>query len=558
MFGFTKNKQRLQRLRAVQFILRQHHAYGPDAITGGQPSRIDSRHGNAYLARDILQVQTQVGRAGAVYVDHVFLTHIFHIVLQVTQRRLVFQTGFYCISQSRQLIQLRALYFQADAFIRFADADAAYARSARVHLEPGYAAVRHRLAEPARPLSRRNVALSTWRQLYPDRRHIGNLALGTSKNPAAGGGEHALHSRLAVNDLLHHLDFPVHALQRYTGIRLQMDIDLAIVHVGKKTAFFLAEHPASPYAASQRQTNDQPAPGQQFAQYGGIAFRQRRHGAFGQPAAAGEPNPHRQTRHQGQGDDHGSRNGRTDGQYQLPKQQSHQAANEQKRQHRHQIGGGGSNDGAVDFSRGQLPGPLRRGIIQASVAGYVLEHDDSAVHQHAHAQRQPAQGHDVEAQTSQLHENKADKNRHRNCRADNQRIAPAAEKQPHHQHRQQRSGKHRPGRVTQGITHIYRLIRHLVDAHIGIDQLVRFQPVQPRADTVDHSYCISLGLLLDGNLDPGHVIEPDPQGFLFVTILDARHFVQPYAVVVTHRYRQGRQLRQRGQTSFRATAVFQP
>ncbi len=66
----------------------------------------------------------------------------------------------------------------------------------------------------------------------------------------------------------------------------------------------------------------------------------------------------------------------------------------------------------------------------------VLQHDDGVIDQHAHTERQSAEGHDIQREPAEGHDDKGHHDRDGNGRADNKCAAHVAEKQVHHHHGQ--------------------------------------------------------------------------------------------------------------------------
>ena len=106
------------------------------------------------------------------------------------------------------------------------------------------------------------------------------------------------------------------------------------------------------------------------------------------------------------------------------------------------------------------------------MTGNVFQHHNRIIDQHADAQRQPTEGHDVQGQAAEGHQGKGEENRHRNRAADDQGAAQIAQKQVHHQHRQQRAADHGGAGVTQRMAHIKRLIADRIQADIIGDQVL--------------------------------------------------------------------------------------
>ena len=131
---------------------------------------------------------------------------------------------------------------------------------------------------------------------------------------------------------------------------------------------------------------------------------------------------------------------------------------------------GRGDDRAVDLG-GRVRGRLEPVLALALVALDVLEHDDGVVDQHADAEREPAQRHQVERQPAERHDDEGDHDRDRDRAADDQRAAHAAEERVDHQHRQHRAGERRGRRVVERLAHVDGLVGDLVDLHV-----LRHQP----------------------------------------------------------------------------------
>ena len=106
-----------------------------------------------------------------------------------------------------------------------------------------------------------------------------------------------------------------------------------------------------------------------------------------------------------------------------------------RQKHRNQREGG-SNHRKADFV-GRLHGGLKRCFAHVEVALNVLHLHDGIVHQHANHQRQCQQGHGVDRETQVGNANKRWNHRQRQRHGRDNRGAPIAQKQPHHNHREQ-------------------------------------------------------------------------------------------------------------------------
>ena len=123
---------------------------------------------------------------------------------------------------------------------------------------------------------------------------------------------------------------------------------------------------------------------------------------------------------------------------------------------------------------GHLPGPFRGGdvgrVAQRQAAVHGLHHHDGVVHQHAGAERQAAEGDDVQAVLGEVHGEQRREDRYRHRRGDDQRGPRRTQEQRQHQH-----GKHHPGargelQIIQGVGDELRVVRDLT--HLDARQIV--------------------------------------------------------------------------------------
>ena len=150
----------------------------------------------------------------------------------------------------------------------------------------------------------------------------------------------------------------------------------------------------------------------------------------------------------------------------------------------------------------------------------VLQHHDGAVHQHADAQRQAAQGHDVEGEVAGRHQGDGDQDGDGDGAADHQGAPEAAQEQPHHQHRQRGAAEGRRRGVAQRAADVARLVVDRGDLHRFRDQPALLQLGELTVDAIHHAHRVGLGLFLDGELDGGQRVQADAQARLLVALVN--------------------------------------
>ena len=355
---------------------------------------------------------------------------------------------------------------------------------------------------------------------------MAGLEFGTAEDEAADGGEQGCHLGACENPLLDALDRGVHVVQFGAGIAGHGDGHAALVHRGQEDGRSL-EQKYQRQDQGRQQAQQQPAaarqqPGRQphvsFAQ--GVQCLRRESGWAANQAAAGA-----ECRNHGNGHHQRGEDGRGDGDDEFPEQQADEAADEQEGQDGRQVGGGGGGDGAGDF-RCRVAGGRIALFAFLLVAGHVLEHDDGAVHQHAHAHGQAAEGHDVQGQAGEGHDDEGHEDGQGDGQADDQGAGEIAEEQPHHQHGQHRAAEHRQGSVVQRLADEHRLIGDHRHVDVVRNHPLLSQPGQALAHGVHHCHGIGARLLLDGELDGRLAVEAHPQAFVLVGVENPGHVAQ--------------------------------
>lgn len=188
---------------------------------------------------------------------------------------------------------------------------------------------------------------------------------------------------------------------------------------------------------------------------------------------------------------------RRDGEYQFAKQQSHQTADEEKRQNGREVGAGRGDDRAIDLC-GCRSGGIGVKIRLALVAHDVLQHDDGAVDKHADTHSQSPQGHDVESQIAQGHAREGHHQGDGDRRTDNQRAAQISEKQIDDYHRQKSAGERCAPGIIQGVADEQGFVLDFVDLDIVRYHALLAEPGEPCLYSVDYGHRVGGGLLLNG------------------------------------------------------------
>ncbi len=180
-------------------------------------------------------------------------------------------------------------------------------------------------------------------------------------------------------------------------------------------------------------------------------------------------------------------------------------------------------------------------IVDALVAfpEDVLQHHNRVVHQHAHAQRQPAQRHDVEREVGEAHEHEGGQHRERNGQSDDERLPERLQEHQHHYHRedraQQRGVAHRVDRVPDepGL-----VLDHPV-LDVARDKPVLGEGREFLVHVVGHAHSVGVGLLPERHLDGRYAVEPGPEPLLLVRVLDEGYVAErnppPAAHIQQHR-----------------------
>jgi len=132
-------------------------------------------------------------------------------------------------------------------------------------------------------------------------------------------------------------------------------------------------------------------------------------------------------------------------------------------EHRH------GGQGARRHRRAHLAGALHHGAGQGQALltppGDGLEHDDGVVHQHADAQGQPTEGHEVQGHVELVEQDERRDHREGNRHGDDEGRAHVAQEQVQHDHGQQAADERGVTHLADGLGDEHRLVEQ--DVQIG-------------------------------------------------------------------------------------------
>ena len=123
---------------------------------------------------------------------------------------------------------------------------------------------------------------------------------------------------------------------------------------------------------------------------------------------------------------------------------------------------------------------------------HVLEHHDGVVHQHADAQGEAAQAHDVERHVEEVEQRKGADHRDRNRQGHRHRIARVPQEQEQHQEGQETTEHQRLHHVADCLADEPGLAHRYVEAHVGE---LSAQLVQHLVHTLRHPHRVGARLL---------------------------------------------------------------
>ena len=154
----------------------------------------------------------------------------------------------------------------------------------------------------------------------------------------------------------------------------------------------------------------------------------------------------------------------------------------------------------------------------------VLDLDGGLVDEHSHGERQPAQRHDVDGLARGPQENHGGEQGKRDIGDDDERAAPVAEEDQHHQTSQSRAEQSLDNQAADGVRDERRLIEF--EAHIDIvgDHLLEVRDCC--FDGVDDGKRGGVGALGDGNVDGPLAVDVGVGGDEIGAVLDGADVAQ--------------------------------
>ena len=161
-----------------------------------------------------------------------------------------------------------------------------------------------------------------------------------------------------------------------------------------------------------------------------------------------------------------------------------------------------------------------------------LQDHDGVVHQHAHAQGDPAQGHDVQGHVHLVHQGEGGQDGNGNGKSHQQGASQVAQEQVEDQRGQHRSQHRRPEHVVHGLLDESGLVEYGAHLEAARKNAVLAQLLQLGLHGPGHHHRIGVALLVDGQLHAlasvdagnnlpvlgapphlGHLAQDDPSAF---------------------------------------------
>ena len=153
----------------------------------------------------------------------------------------------------------------------------------------------------------------------------------------------------------------------------------------------------------------------------------------------------------------------------------------------------------------------------------VLYNDNRAVHQHARAKCEAAEGHDVQGQIEVVHQIEGRNDGDGDGKTDDQRGAEITKEDVQDHDRQQQAIDGRLIDLAQRYFDELRLIVRDYNADVGH---VAFDALQFSPDVSDNANRVFIRFLVYGDANALLAIEPDDALHLFVCVFDGRNFAE--------------------------------
>ncbi len=217
-------------------------------------------------------------------------------------------------------------------------------------------------------------------------------------------------------------------------------------------------------------------------------------------------------RHEAQRHEQGTGQGEDDHVGHFLEEDPRDAAHENDRKEDHQGG-----DGARDDGRADLPGSFHRGGRRriarlGAPAENVFQDHDGAVDHHAHAQRQPPEGHQVQGEPAEIDQREGRDDGDRDRQGDHQRAAEVAQEEEQHQDRQSAPVEHRLCDILDRPFDEVPLVDHRDDPDLRKGLVDRVDLGQHPSGYLDG---VRVGLLPDRHPDAASAVHAhDPGEFL--------------------------------------------
>ena len=158
-----------------------------------------------------------------------------------------------------------------------------------------------------------------------------------------------------------------------------------------------------------------------------------------------------------------------DGEGEVPEQLTLDVLEKQHRHEHRDGGGGGGKQRSGDLSSA-LAGRLFQGHTALAQANDVSRDHDRALDHHAHREREPGEGDDVQTAAEQIERNERGAQTHRDGGRDQQRDAPFAHEPPDHDQCEQGSDEQVLGQQPHGAANEQRRIEGLLDPEpVGLE-----------------------------------------------------------------------------------------
>ena len=541
--GPRKESDVAQLVRSLEPFPRQPHPHVILAIPFGIPRSDGAVERGADCLAYLRNAQPQIAGPLAVESNGELGTRLLGGGLEVFQSGNALEPSQHGLADGLELGQFVTL--NVDRHVGTGDRGAKAADPGRPYEDLGSRepALIDSCLELAHPFVGRHVAIRSRHQPDIHRAPARPVRRGAAEEKSAGGGEEILHVRHLTHDPLEFQRHGVGLLRRAAGRQPDVRAHTTIIHLGQELAAEVAGGQQRQRERRDRTAQHNPAVGQAASGRLAIELAGAVHAVVegaGRPRLAelaGEPDLGQLGRehwHQRQRNGERGEDRERDGEDQFLEDQRRQSADQKERNYSCEISSCRCYYCRCYFTGACMCRFFRVFDALVALPEDILQHHDGVVDQHADAQRQTPERHDVEGQLAQSHQHEGGEHCQRDGQADDQCLAQRLQEHQHHDHREdgpeQRGIAHRVDRVTDEAGLV---LDHPV-FDVARDKPIIGQDLKLFIHIVGHAHGVGVGLLPERDLDGGNPVEPGPEPLLLVRVLDDRDIGEGYPPPAPH------------------------